>query len=83
MNSSQIRELARRHAAGELSQEEYREKRRGMINEIIDGKRPLTYEQQRPRRKRSIRSSKTPVIAGAVIAIGAIVVLIVARLIRG
>ncbi|HKI73680.1 MAG TPA: SHOCT domain-containing protein [Pseudomonadales bacterium] len=77
MNSSPIRELARRHAAGELSQEDYRAKRRELINEIVEGKRPLTYEQHRPPMKKARRSSKTPVVASAAMAFGIIAILII------
>lgn len=77
MNSSPIRDLARRHAAGELSQEDYRARRRDMISEIVEGKRPLTYEQQRPRGKRSKRSMKSPLAAAAAGAIVIVALLVV------
>ncbi|HET7395537.1 MAG TPA: hypothetical protein VFK12_03790 [Gammaproteobacteria bacterium] len=50
MSASPIRELARRHAAGELSLEDYRSQRHEMIDAIISGQQPLTYGERRPMR---------------------------------
>lgn len=43
MRSSPIRDLARRYAAGQLSQENYRSQRRLLIDSISSGAQPLTY----------------------------------------
>lgn len=43
MKSSPIRDLARRYAAGELSQENYRGQRRALIDAVTNGKQALTY----------------------------------------
>ena len=46
MKSSQVRELARRYAAGQLSQENYRSQRRSLIDAIAGGQQPLSYREQ-------------------------------------
>ena len=43
MKYSQIRDLARRYAAGALSQENYRGQRRSLIEAITSGRQSLTY----------------------------------------
>lgn len=45
MKSSPIRDLARRYAAGELSQENYRSQRRALIDAVTSGKQPLAYRE--------------------------------------
>ncbi|MGE5624017.1 MAG: hypothetical protein ACM3ZT_00535 [Bacillota bacterium] len=45
MKSSQVRELARRYAAGQLSQENYRNQRRTLIDSVADGSQPLVYKE--------------------------------------
>jgi len=48
MKSSPVRDLARRYAAGELSQESYRNQRRALISAITNGSQPLTYRDDDP-----------------------------------
>jgi hypothetical protein len=43
MKYSQVRDLARRYAAGALSQENYRSQRRSLIEDITSGRQALTY----------------------------------------
>lgn len=43
MKSSPVRDLARRYAAGQLSQENYRSQRRLLVDSISSGAQPLTY----------------------------------------
>jgi hypothetical protein len=43
VKSSPIRDLARRYAAGELSQENYRGQRRALIDAVTSGKQALSY----------------------------------------
>jgi len=45
MKSSQVRELARRYATGQLNQENYRSQRRTLIDAIISGQQPLAYKE--------------------------------------
>ncbi len=45
MKSSQIRELARRYATGQLNQENYRSQRRTLIDAVANGQQPLTYKE--------------------------------------
>ena len=47
MKSSQVRDLARRYAAGQLSQENYRGQRRALIDSIASGQQPLAYHEMR------------------------------------
>jgi hypothetical protein len=76
MSASAIRDLARRHAVGELSLEDYRSKRHEMIDDIINGRQPLTYGEHRPARPPSARtSSRLILFAGAVIGVIAIITL--------
>ncbi|HEV2321252.1 MAG TPA: hypothetical protein VGT42_02725 [Gammaproteobacteria bacterium] len=44
MKSSQVRELARRYAAGQLNQENYRSQRRALIDAVTGGQQPLVYK---------------------------------------
>ena len=45
MKSSQVRDLARRYAAGQLSQENYRSQRRVLIDAISGGEQVLAYRE--------------------------------------
>jgi hypothetical protein len=73
MSASSVRDLARRHAVGELSLEDYRTKRHTLIDDIINGKQPLTYGEYRPARvPRAHLSSRMILFAG--IAIGVIII---------
>ena len=45
MKSSQVRELARRYATGQLNQENYRSQRRAIIDAIINGQQTLSYKE--------------------------------------
>lgn len=73
MSASSVRELARRHAIGELSQEDYRAQRHALIDEIINGQQALTYNEKRPSRPLNTRlSPRSMAIAG--LAISALVI---------
>lgn len=50
MKPSPVRELARRYAGGELSLEEYRTRRRHMINAVCAGTLRIEYGEANPRR---------------------------------
>lgn len=45
MKSSQVRELARRYATGQLNQENYRSQRRTLIDAVAGGQQTLTYKE--------------------------------------
>ena len=45
MKSSQVRDLARRYAAGQLSQENYRSQRRALIDSVAQGGEALVYKE--------------------------------------
>jgi len=45
MKSSQVRELARRYATGQLNQESYRSQRRVLIDAVTGGKQALVYKE--------------------------------------
>ncbi len=45
MKSSQVRELARRYATGQLNQENYRSQRRALIDAIANGQQSLAYKE--------------------------------------
>jgi hypothetical protein len=45
MKSSQVRELARRYATGQLNQENYRSQRRMLIDAVTSGQQSLTYKE--------------------------------------
>ena len=45
MKSSQVRELARRYATGQLNQENYRSQRRTLIDAVTDGRQSLVYKE--------------------------------------
>lgn len=76
MSASSVRDLARRHAVGELSLEEYRSKRHELIDDIITGRQPLTYGERRPMRPSSGRlSSRLMLMIGAGIGVTIIVML--------
>jgi len=45
VKSSQVRDLARRYAAGQLSQENYRSQRRSFIDSVAVGTQPLVYKE--------------------------------------
>ena len=45
MKSSQVRELARRYATGQLNQENYRSQRRTLIDAVTDGRQGLIYKE--------------------------------------
>jgi len=45
MKSSQIRELARRYATGQLNQENYRSQRRALIDAVTSGRESLHYKE--------------------------------------
>lgn len=45
MKSSQVRELARRYATGQLNQESYRSQRRALIDAVTGGRESLHYKQ--------------------------------------
>jgi ABC-type lipoprotein release transport system permease subunit len=82
MSASAIRDLARRHAVGELSLEDYRSKRHELIDDIVSGRQLLTYGEHRPPRPPSARSSSRLILfAGA--AIGVIVIITLTILLAG
>ncbi len=77
MRSSPVRDLARRYAAGQLSQENYRSQRRLLIDSISGGAQPLTYrddENATVARRGSIKL----VAIGLVVALLAAAVLFIA-----
>lgn len=45
MKSSQVRELARRYASGQLNQENYRSQRRALIDAVTGGQQALSYKE--------------------------------------
>lgn len=45
MKSSQVRELARRYATGQLNQENYRSQRRTLIDAVTHGRQTLVYRE--------------------------------------
>ena len=45
MKSSQVRELARRYATGQLNQENYRSQRRTLIDAVTNGREMLAYKE--------------------------------------
>lgn len=45
MKSSQVRELARRYATGQLNQESYRSQRRTLIDAVAGGQQSLVYKE--------------------------------------
>ncbi|HEV2237563.1 MAG TPA: hypothetical protein VGR57_12945 [Ktedonobacterales bacterium] len=45
MKSSQVRELARRYATGQLNQENYRSQRRALIDAVEKGRQALVYKE--------------------------------------
>lgn len=45
MKSSQVRDLARRYATGQLNQENYRSQRRALIDAVTDGRQGLIYKE--------------------------------------
>ena len=45
MKSSQVRELARRYATGQLNQENYRSQRRTLIDAVAGGQQALAYKE--------------------------------------
>ena len=45
MKSSQVRELARRYATGQLNQENYRSQRRTLIDAVTHGRQALVYKE--------------------------------------
>jgi len=45
MKSSQVRELARRYATGQLNQENYRSQRRSLIDAVASGRQALVYKE--------------------------------------
>lgn len=49
MEASQLRDLARRYASGQLERQEYREARRKLIEEIVAGRIELHQRQSDPR----------------------------------
>lgn len=86
MSASAIRELARRHAAGELSLEEYRARRHELIDDFVSGKTPLTYDERQPAARSGNRAPKSinRVVIGAAalvlaLLIGAVLWLLIPR----
>lgn len=70
MKSSQVRELARRYAAGQLNQENYRSQRRALIDAIIGGQQSLVYKENQA-------SNAFPRGAAKRLALAAVAVLII------
>jgi hypothetical protein len=71
MKASQVRDLARRYAAGQLSQENYRSQRRVLIDAISAGEQALAYRETAVRMPG--RSGKIKLMA-----VTAVVILLVA-----
>jgi len=70
MKSSQVRELARRYAAGQLNQENYRSQRRALIDAVTTGQQPLVYKEMQA--ANSIRRGGAKLLSLAVVALVAI-----------
>lgn len=70
MKSSQVRDLARRYAAGQLNQENYRSQRRALIDSITGGQQPLVYKEVQATNSR--RRGGIKLLALAVVAVVAI-----------
>ena len=70
MKSSQVRDLARRYAAGQLNQENYRSQRRALIDSITGGQQPLVYREVQA--ASSMRRGGIKLLALAVVAVVAI-----------
>lgn len=82
MSASSVRDLARRHAVGELSLEDYRNKRHVLIDDIVNGRQPLTYGGHRQIRAARVHlSSRVLIFAG--ISIGVIVIIALIILLIG
>jgi hypothetical protein len=58
MKSSQVRDLARRYATGKLSQENYRNQRRSLIDAITGGGVQLSYREEERKAARPRFNSK-------------------------
>lgn len=67
MKSSPVRDLARRYAAGELSQENYRNQRRALISAITSGNQSLTYRDDNP--EGAVRPGQVKLLAMAAAAV--------------
>ena len=77
MRSSPVRDLARRYAAGQLSQENYRSQRRLLIDSIATGSQPLTYRDDE--NTTVVRRGSVKLVAiGVVVAVLAAAVLFIA-----
>lgn len=70
MKSSQVRELARRYAAGQLNQESYRSQRRALIDAVTGGQQTLVYKENQA--ANSLRRGGAKLLALAVVAVVAI-----------
>lgn len=80
MRSSQVRDLARRYAAGKLSQESYRSQRRALIDSITGGGVQLSYRSDERKAVRSRSGAKVlGVAAGALIIVCIIMVVLLKR----
>ena len=77
MRSSPVRDLARRYAAGQLSQENYRSQRRLLVDSISAGDLPLTYRDDE-KATMVHRGSVKLVAIGVLVAILAAAVLFIA-----
>lgn len=72
MSASAIRDLARRHAVGELSLEEYRARRHALIDDIVSGRQPLTYGELRPRTTASFRLRRVLMLSAVVVVVAVV-----------
>lgn len=70
MKSSQVRELARRYAAGQLNQENYRSQRRALIDAVTGGQQTLVYKEMQA--ANSMRRNGVKMTALAVVALLAV-----------
>lgn len=75
MSASSVRDLARRHAIGELSLEEYRAKRHALIDDIVNGRQPLTYGELRPPRIHARHLPRFLLLVAAVSVVVAVITL--------
>jgi len=72
VKSSPVRDLARRYASGQLSQENYRSQRRALIDAISGGAQPLTYREMavpRPGRSGRIKLLAVTVVVILLVAV--------------
>lgn len=76
MKVSPVRDLARRYASGQLSQENYRSQRRLLIDAITTDAEPLTYREERAPAFGKHGRMKIALVAAVVVLVGVIFLLV-------